>query len=45
MFKMLYAKVEISSASTVSRDVKEVHAIARKNVGKILQVQLHFFQL
>jgi hypothetical protein len=38
MFKMLYAKVEIPSASTVSRDVKQAFLIAQKHVGKILQV-------
>jgi hypothetical protein len=38
MFKMLYAKVEPPSASTVSRDVQEIHTITQKNVAKVLQV-------
>ncbi len=37
MFKMLYAKVEVPSASTVSRDVKEVWAISKKEVASFLQ--------
>ena len=41
MFRMLYAKVDIPSAATVSRDVKEVHSIAKKNVIKVLQVLYH----
>jgi hypothetical protein len=38
MFRMLYAKVDVPSAPTVSRDVKEVYEITKKNVGKVLQV-------
>ncbi len=37
MFKMLYAKVEVPSAKTVSRDVKEVWAISRTEVASFLQ--------
>jgi hypothetical protein len=37
MFQMLYAKVNVPSASTVSRDVKKVYEITKKNVGKVLQ--------
>ncbi len=37
IFKMLYSKVEIPSASTISRDVREVFALSRKHVAKILQ--------
>ena len=39
MFQMLYAKVDVPSASTVSRDVKEVYNVTKKNVGKVLQVR------
>jgi hypothetical protein len=39
MFKMLYAKVEVPSASTVSRDVKEAFHVARKHVRGILQAR------
>jgi len=45
MFQMLYAKVDVPSASTVSRDVKEVYNIAKKNVGKVLQVRSDMFTL
>jgi hypothetical protein len=41
MFRMLYAKVDVPSASTVSRDVKEVFEITKKNVGMVLQVCPH----
>lgn len=34
---MLYAKVEVPTRTTVSRDVWEIFDITRKNVGKILQ--------
>lgn len=37
ILKMLFAKVDIPSPSTVSRDVKEAFTIAKKNVGSILQ--------
>jgi hypothetical protein len=40
MFKMLYAKVDIPSDTTVSRDVKEAYAISKKNVIKALKVRL-----
>jgi len=38
IFKMLYSKVDVPLPSTVSRDVKEVYKLAKKNVGKVLQV-------
>jgi len=38
MFQMLYNKVEVLSASTVSQNVKEVFEIM--NVGMVLQVYL-----
>lgn len=38
MSKMLYAKVDIPSDSTVSRDVREAHAISKGQVAEILQV-------
>jgi hypothetical protein len=41
MFRMLYAKVDIPSAATVSRDTKDVHSITKKNVIKVLQVLYH----
>lgn len=37
MLRMLYAKVEVPSPNTVSRDVREVFALSRKQVAKILQ--------
>ena len=37
MLRMLYAKVDVPSPSTVSRDVREIFALTRKQVGKILQ--------
>jgi hypothetical protein len=37
MFRMLYSQVEVPSAVTVSRDVKEVYEVAKKEVGKVLQ--------
>jgi hypothetical protein len=39
MLRMLYAKVDIPSPSTVSRDVKEAFEIAKKHVGLALQVR------
>jgi hypothetical protein len=45
MFQMLYAKVDVPSASTVSRDVKKVYKITEKNVGKVLQVRSDWFAL
>jgi hypothetical protein len=45
MFQMLYAKVDVPSASTVSRDVKEVYKITKKNVRKVLQVHSDWFAL
>jgi hypothetical protein len=40
MFWILYAKVDVPSASTISRDVKEVFEITKNNVGMVLQVCL-----
>ena len=40
IFRMLYAKVDVPSATTVSRDVKEIYQVSKVNVGKILQVRL-----
>jgi hypothetical protein len=47
MLRMLYAKVDIPSPTTVSRDVKEVYRIAKKNVGSVLQVRQrgHLFSI
>ena len=42
MLRMLYAKVDVPSATTVSRDVKEIFRISKVNVGKFLQVGLSF---
>ncbi len=39
MFKMLYARVEVPSASTASHDVKEVFAMSKAEVGVYLQRQ------
>ncbi len=39
ILKMLYGKVEIPSAITVSRDVKEVFALAKTAVAEYLQRQ------
>jgi hypothetical protein len=38
IFKMLYGKAESPSAATISRDVREIHGIAKVNVGNTLQV-------
>jgi len=40
ILKMLYAKVETPSESTLSQDVKEIHKISKVHVGKKLQVRL-----
>ena len=40
ILKMLYAKVETPSESTLSWDVKEIHNISQVHVGKKLQVHL-----
>lgn len=40
ILKMLYGKVETPSPTTVSRDVKQIHKIAKGHVGKKLQVRL-----
>ncbi len=37
MFKMLYSPVEVPSASTVSRDVKEVWTVSKSEVAAFLQ--------
>ena len=37
---MLYTKVETPSASTVSRDVKEVYQVSEKKITAYLQAQL-----
>ena len=37
ILRMLYAKVEVPSPNTVSRDVREIFALTRKQVGNILQ--------
>ncbi len=37
MLKMLYAKVEVPSGSTVSRDIKEIWAISKTEVASFLQ--------
>jgi len=39
IFRMLYAKVDVPSATTVSRDVKEIFQLSKVNVGKVLQVR------
>ncbi len=39
MFKMLYAKVDIPSSKTVSRDVKEAFTISKADVAAYLQGQ------
>jgi hypothetical protein len=40
ILKMLYAKVESPSPTTISRDVKEIRAISKVHVGNYLQVCL-----
>ncbi len=45
IFKMLYSKVDIVSPSTISWDIQNMHAIAKRNVAKSLQStrsRLHF---
>jgi hypothetical protein len=39
IFRDLNSRVETPSESTVSRDVKEIFALSRANVAKILQVR------
>ncbi len=39
LLTMLYARVDIPSAKTISRDIKEIHALARENVKLVLQVR------
>ena len=38
IFQMLYARVQIPSAKTISRDMKEIYAMAQINVKILLQV-------
>jgi hypothetical protein len=38
ILKMLYMKIETPSATTISRDMKEIHGISKVHVGKTLQV-------
>ena len=47
ILKMLYAKVETPSSTTVSRDIKEIHTISKVHVGRFLQVcfSYHFLSL
>ena len=40
ILKMLYAKVETPSQTTVSHDIKEIHTISKVHVGSYLQVCL-----
>jgi hypothetical protein len=40
IFHMLYARVEVPHPTTVSRDVKEIFYICKKNVVEFLQVCL-----
>jgi hypothetical protein len=42
ILKMLYAKVETPSQTTLSRDVKEIHGISKVHVGRYLQVRLSY---
>ena len=42
ILKMLYAKVETPSQTTLSWDVKEIHAISKVHVGRYLQVCLSY---
>lgn len=42
ILKMLYAKVETPSQTTLSRDVKEIHSISKVHVGRYLQVRLSY---
>lgn len=38
LFRMLYSRVEIPSASTLSRDVKETFVLAKRHVSEVLKV-------
>lgn len=42
IFLMLYARVEVPHPTTVSRDVKEIFHICKKNVAEFLQVCIQF---
>lgn len=43
IFMMLYAKVQVPSAQTISRDIQEVFLLTRKNVVEMLN--MHFIPL
>ena len=45
IFQMLHAHVQIPSAKTVSRDVKEVYVMSQINVKKLLKVRYVFLIL
>src|SRR6266481_1784622 len=43
IFQMLFARIQIPSANTVSSDVREIFAVAQSSVKKLLQVSCVFF--
>ena len=45
IFQMLHARVQIPSAKTISRDVKEVYVMSQINVKKLLKVRYVFLIL
>ena len=45
IFKMLYARVDIPHPTTVSRDVKEIFELCKKNVIDTLQVRSPFIPI
>ena len=45
LLRMLYARVEIPSAVTISRDVQEIFNVTLKNVAKRLQVRYLQYKL
>ena len=42
IFQMLFARIQIPSANTVSSDVREIFAVAQSSVKKLLQVSCVF---
>ena len=42
IFQMLYVCIQVPSVTTISRDVKEIFAMSKSSVKKLLEV-CHFF--
>jgi hypothetical protein len=44
-FQMLFSKVKVPSANTVSRDVREVHRLSKANVIALLAVSIFYMPI